>query len=347
MRQAHKAANRHSRREAERMNFEAGKAGRGSNLSGYHRVSIRLLRLGEMASFPLFIKGQDGKPVLYRERNLRFTEENRRRLAEHGLEALYVPAADMTAYRNYVEANLGAILAEPNIAPEAKSEAIYESLTWVIEDTMRDPRAAAVVPRSRKILAHTTGFLYEQRGALEHLMRVMSFDYGTYTHSINVFLFAMALGQRIFAREELQDAFGLGALLHDVGKCQIPDEILNCKGRLTDEQFDIMKQHTVYGYEILKEKSDMAPLALAMVRNHHERYAGGGYPDGLEGEQIPVEVRVLTIADIFDALTTRRSYKDPMPTFHALKLIRSEMMSHVDPRIFRVFVTVMGTLPAV
>ena len=309
---------------------------------GFLRIPLGLLRLDEVADFQLYLAPPGRGPVLYRERNLAFTDANRCRLMESGVEAVFVPDTDERAYRNYLERNLDAILDDPLLSPEQKSGVLYGSLVWVVEDVMHDPRAAGVVERSSNIVANTCKFLYDEQTTLEHLMQVMSFDYYTFTHSVNVFVFAMALGQRVFPEEQLRGGFGLGALLHDVGKSQVPDEIVNAKGRLSDAQFAIMKMHPVYGYEMLKEKGEMPEVALCMARNHHERWTGGGYPDGLVGEKIPPEVRVLTIADIFDALTTKRSYKAEMATFHALKLMRDEMGGHMDPSMFRTFVNMMA-----
>lgn len=309
---------------------------------GYLRIPLGLLRVNELADFPLYLVPPGRGPVLYRECGLPFQEENRQRLVQTGVAAVFVPNTDERAYRNYLERNLDAILDDPTVTPEEKSGVLYGSLVWVIEDIMHDPRAAGVVERSSSIVANTCKFLYDEQTTLQHLMQVMSFDYYTFTHSVNVFVFAMALGQRVFPEERLRGGFGLGALLHDVGKSLVPGEILNAKGRLSDAQFEIMKQHPVYGYEMLKEKGELPEVALQMARYHHERWTGGGYPDGLVGEEIPPEVRALTIADIFDALTTKRTYKAEMPTFHALKLMRDEMAGHVDPEMFRTFIAMMA-----
>lgn len=241
-----------------------------------------------------------------------------------------------------MEENLSAILDDPDVQPGEKADLLYLSLTGVIEEVMADPRAGNVVPRSKRIVANTCKFLYEQRHALECMMQVCSFDYYTYTHSVNVFVFAMALGTRVLPKEKVASDFGMGALLHDVGKSRIPDEILNCNGRLSAEQFAIMKKHTQYGHEMLQEHEGISPLVLDMTRHHHEKLGGGGYPDNLRGAQISREVRCLTIADIFDALTTRRSYKDSMDSSHALKVMRDDMAGHIDMELFRDFVQMIS-----
>ncbi len=311
--------------------------------AAYFPIALDIIRLDETADFDLFILLKDqNKHILYREKHLPFTESEKKRMLENGVDTLYVQKEDYAAYLHYLENHLSAILDDPKLPVEQKGELLYTSLVGLIEDVMQNSRTALTVTRSRSIVQNTCKFLYAHRNSLEHMMRICKFDYNTYTHSINVFVFAMALGQRIFPRKTLMNDFGMGALLHDIGKSRIPPEILNFKGKLSEEQFAVMKKHPVYGDEMLKKAGAFPLLTFDMVRHHHERIKGGGYPDNLHGSQIRREVRVLTIADIFDALTTRRSYKDSMNSFPALKLMHEKMRDHIDTDIFKVFVQMMG-----
>jgi putative nucleotidyltransferase with HDIG domain len=129
--------------------------------------------------------------------------------------------------------------------------------------------------------------------------------------------------------------FRMGAFLHDVGKTEVPGEILNKPGRLTDEERSTMEQHTVIGDEMLSSTEfpwDIRP----MVRSHHERWDGRGYPDSLAGEAIPFTARILRIADVFDALTTTRSYREPLTADQAFQLMEDDHGSF-DPTVFEIF----------
>jgi putative nucleotidyltransferase with HDIG domain len=128
----------------------------------------------------------------------------------------------------------------------------------------------------------------------------------------------------------------MGAFLHDVGKTSVPSEVLNKPGKLTDEEFEQMKRHTVLGDAIISETPfpwDIRPI----VRNHHERWDGKGYPDKLQGEEIPFHARILCVADIYDALTTTRSYRPALSQSEALAIMERESGQTVDPKLFAIF----------
>ena len=126
------------------------------------------------------------------------------------------------------------------------------------------------------------------------------------------------------------------AALHDIGKITIDDKILNKPGRLTKEEFDIMKTHTLIGAEMLDNldlyrDEPLVKIAYQICRWHHERYDGKGYPDGLVGDQIPISAQVVSLADVYDALTSKRVYKDAYPHKKALQMIMNEECGVFNP----------------
>lgn len=137
-------------------------------------------------------------------------------------------------------------------------------------------------------------------------------DKYTHGHSSRVAIYSEKIAKLSGKNaEECQDIF-FAALLHDVGKIGIPDHVLNKEGKLTDEEFAIIKTHPVIGQQILSSISDSPSLSIG-AHHHHERYDGKGYPDGLKGEDIPEIARIISVADAYDAMTSKRSYRDPMP----------------------------------
>jgi len=145
---------------------------------------------------------------------------------------------------------------------------------------------------------------------------------------------ALAAGYSERAANELLHA----APMHDVGKIGIPDAILRKPGKLTDEEWAVMRQHTVIGARIIgRHQSGMLKVAATVALNHHEKWDGSGYPNGLAGEDIPHAARIVALADVFDALTSVRPYKAAWSIEQALELIRNESGRHFDPELVRLF----------
>ncbi|HEX6373733.1 MAG TPA: HD domain-containing phosphohydrolase [Longimicrobium sp.] len=160
-------------------------------------------------------------------------------------------------------------------------------------------------------------------------------DRYTLGHCARVADYACRIAERAGLTERDLVWFRMGAFLHDVGKTEVPEEILNKPGRLTDEERAIMERHTVIGDEMLAPVEfpwDIRP----MVRSHHERWDGQGYPDRLAGEEIPRSARIMRIADVFDALTTARSYRRPLTPDEALEIMQDDAGSF-DPELFEIF----------
>jgi putative two-component system response regulator len=148
-------------------------------------------------------------------------------------------------------------------------------------------------------------------------------DKYTGLHCERLASYSIALGQALgLARGDLQ-ALYRGGYLHDIGKISIPDSILFKRGLLTEDEWRVMRMHTIRGEEICRPMKSLAPV-LPIIRSHHERWDGSGYPDGLSGEEIPLTARILQVADIYDALTTARPYKPAIPHAQAIEIMEEE-----------------------
>ncbi|MDR1048784.1 MAG: HD-GYP domain-containing protein [Synergistaceae bacterium] len=178
------------------------------------------------------------------------------------------------------------------------------------------------------------------------LGKVRSWDEYTYTHSLNVALLGGYLANRIFpGKMDLAECLSVGGILHDLGKARIPQDVLNKPGKLTDEEFSIMKQHPVLGERLAIESGVRDKRILAVIRGHHERFGGNGYPDNLSQEKISVEARIAAVADVFDALTAKRVYKEPMQSRMAVSIMIESMGAHFDPFIVRALLLSIGLYP--
>jgi putative nucleotidyltransferase with HDIG domain len=154
--------------------------------------------------------------------------------------------------------------------------------------------------------------------ALE-MTRLKTKDEGTYIHSLAVGAMMSALGHALGIDSETTTLFSVAGILHDIGKLLIPIEILNKAGKLTDREREVIQRHPEEGYQLLKNYPDMSPIALDICRLHHEVLDGSGYPLGLKGDELNLPVRISTVCDVFEALTSARPYKRPWPPDEALK----------------------------
>lgn len=178
------------------------------------------------------------------------------------------------------------------------------------------------------------------------LGRVRAWDEYTYVHSLNVALLGGFLAAKMFPNDpKIVEYMTVGGILHDLGKARIPISILNKPGRLTDEEFVVMQKHSEFGEDVARENGVNDPHIIAVIRGHHERFGGGGYPDSLSGKEISIESKIAAVADVFDALTAKRCYKEPMESRTAISLMLENMHAHFDPEVVRVLLLAIGLYP--
>jgi len=164
-------------------------------------------------------------------------------------------------------------------------------------------------------------------------------DMGTGLHCERLATYSVALGLALGLPRKDLVALYRGGFLHDIGKVSIPDSILLGTGKLTDDQWKVMQMHTIRGVEICKPMKTLSPV-LPIIRSHHERWDGTGYPDRLKGEDIPLLARILQVVDIYDALTTARSYKPAYTKEEALEILKQEAAKGWrDPELVALFVS--------
>lgn len=155
-------------------------------------------------------------------------------------------------------------------------------------------------------------------------------DRYTAGHNFRVALYALKLAEELRLRPEQLRAVAQGTIIHDIGKIQIPDPILNKPGKLTPGEREVIEKHTVRGYEMCKNLGFMKD-ELSIIRSHHEKWDGSGYPDQLQGEQIPFMARIVAVADVYDALTSNRAYRTAWSHEEAISFLQKNSGTHFDP----------------
>jgi putative nucleotidyltransferase with HDIG domain len=170
-------------------------------------------------------------------------------------------------------------------------------------------------------------------------------EHYTALHCLRVCILALVFGRHLDLGEEALNLLGLGALLHDIGKMRVPDAIINKPDKLSEREYEIMKGHVPLGVEILQRTGAIPPRALDVVRDIHERYAGHGYMDGLEGDEISLFGRIGAIVDVYDALTSDRVYEDGLPPREALRKMYERKATDFDPKLLDQFIQCIGLYP--
>lgn len=159
-------------------------------------------------------------------------------------------------------------------------------------------------------------------------------------HCERVAQYALMLAEALHMPDQVKADIRHGSWLHDCGKIGVPERILNASRKLDEEELSMIRRHPLWGAEVAR-KARMPRMVINIIQFHHERYDGGGYPSGLAGEDIPIEARIVAIADTFDALTTARPYHEPHPSDIALDILRMLSGDRLDPRLTGLFVTII------
>ncbi len=189
-----------------------------------------------------------------------------------------------------------------------------------------------------KLKESQTKIIHKLSGAAEFK------DNETSAHTKRVGMYTEIIAQAMGFDRDFCDLVKLTSPMHDIGKIGIPDSILLKPGKLDDDEFTVMKKHAMFGYEILFEDGDeILKMAATIARDHHEKWDGSGYPMGKKGEEISIQGRITAVVDVFDALTSRRPYKEPWSVERAVKLIQGESGTHFDPKVIDAFLEKLDT----
>jgi len=227
-----------------------------------------------------------------------------------------------------------------------RAKAVYSESLAFAKDFMTSAKDGKVdYEAAGELVQGMLSSVTRNHDALISLTKLKSFDEYTFTHCINVSVLATAFGNYLgLSHHDLND-LGAAALFHDVGKSLVPAKILNKPGKLTDQEFLIMKKHPERSYFLLREKKGIPKRVLRGIAEHHEKYNGAGYPRGLAGDDIHPFARIIAVADVYDALTSRRVYKPPMMPSKALTILYGMRGKDFHPGKAETFIKFLGIYP--
>lgn len=214
-------------------------------------------------------------------------------------------------------------------------------------DMFNDARMgnAINVAHAKELVEEISDSVLRQPHALISLARLKTADEYTYLHSVAVCALMIALARQLEMDEDMVHEAGIAGLLHDLGKMGIPAKILNKPGKLTDEEFTVIKSHPEIGAEILMDNPLVSPLALDVVMHHHEKVDGSGYPHRLKGENISLFAKMGAVCDVYDAITSNRPYKKGWSPAESIRKMAEWSKGHFDEAVFQAFVKTVGIYP--
>ncbi len=310
----------------------------------FNTIDARVLRVDEITGFDIYAARDIGTPPAVRHSgNAALTEEIRHRLIAEGMPLL-VAVKQQEHYTHYIEKHLSSIVVDNAVSLEARTRLAHGTAVALLRNILREHEINQYVPKSKGLVADFLTLFTNEEKALGQLMKFMGEQYGVSTHSVNVFIFSISLAMKAGLGTDAIIRLGQGALFHDIGKRRISDDILNHKGKLTPEQWRIIHKHPEFGADILTAAGVNDTIVLDVTLHHHEKLNGVGYPDGLSSARISKWARICAIADIFDALTTHRSYNNAASSFDSLTIMIKEMTGEIDQELLRIFIKMIGSV---
>ena len=285
----------------------------------------------------LYIReSRTGPFQLYRAHDTPFQENDRERLANNGVRNLFISKSSHRLYQDHLRENLTAVLSDESQDITSRFACLSEVMRDTMSAAMSKDDVDQCVNESSRLAEQTVSLLQRDDYVVTELLGVLHHDYCTFTHSTNVAVMCGMLGQALGITDPLRlQQITAGGLLHDLGKQEVPDQILAKPARLSDAEFDIVKNHARWGYEKLCRRTDVTYPQLMMAYQHHERVAGGGYPVGCPKEDIHDWARICTVVDVYEALTANRPYRTPMTAKELREVMTNGSGKIFDPEMLK------------
>jgi len=301
--------------------------------SDFFEIRIQSVQADRPLPYDLYL-WVGSRPVLFRKRRDELKSDRAQRLIQHGGEKFFIPNDQRVLYM----ASLKNIVHDPSASTEDKSKYIKETAFVHVNNLFTKQDVAPIITEAQNLIEDMVSFVSTDIDAVASLLRLSTHDYYTYNHCVDVAVYSIALAKRIWGEDrELLKRAGMGGLLHDIGKRNVPIEIINKKSKLTPEEWDEIKRHPSYGKNLIDSIPSISKDSKLVVLEHHENFDGTGYPSRLKGDEISKLARLVSIADVFDALTTNRSYHHAIKPSEALGKMFGMQPGKFDPQIFKQF----------
>ncbi len=308
----------------------------------YFRIRLSTIRPDKVTSFDIYVL-IDKKFFLYLHAGDKLGDGKIELL--HGRDtgnSFFVQERDRERYRAWVREEINSDL----ITPFDKAKILRESSMALMEDLFENPDVNKALDESRPIITDFVNFMEDAPEAMGFMISLSGHDFYTYNHSLDVSIYSLGLGKALsFTPEDLEE-LGVGALFHDIGKRNVSLDILCKKGALSDAEWEQMRMHPQFGLVILNNHPDISDAIKAACFEHHESWAGNGYPQQIAGNEIHPFARIVAITDTYDAMTTQRSYNVPLKPFDAVAMMRDKLAGRYDPEMLKAMHSVLFKIKA-
>ncbi|RMF41575.1 MAG: HD domain-containing protein [Planctomycetota bacterium] len=285
----------------------------------------------------------DAKPVLFCSATCIPKARDIEKLTERTAHRLFIRDVDSSRLQQYLRENWVALVQDDSQPIERRVALLSSMVRDILNEAFASRDTQQICRAADRLAAESQALLGSHPITIQQLSAVLHHDYATFTHSANVAMFALMLASELGFNEHQLHEVAQGALLHDLGKLYVDEQILVKPGRLTEEELEQIRQHPTTGFELLVEDEDLPLGVLMMVYQHHERMDGGGYPVGVLGDEIHPYARLCTIVDVFEALTSRRPYRPPMSTEEALAVLEEGRETAFDSDMLSCWVRLVAS----
>lgn len=302
----------------------------------YLPISVESIDTGATDDYDLFTKAGN-QFFIVKPKNSKLNPDLIKKLKKNN-PYLYIRASDRDHYFKRFETHFEKSFKDNRLTPQQKAAMLTDWTVEIIDQLYQDPSHPETIQQAKNATEYFVRYISERNQAFLELVELRDHDHYTYAHSVGVASYSIALAlARGFKDQDLVNV-GLAGLLHDVGKAMIDPKIINKQGPLNSDEWSQMKKHPLYGSEILSKHKDLPKIISLAAEGHHENMTGTGYPKGLEVSKLDPLVGIISMADAYSALTTKRSYSTPRDTVTALKLMKESIPKKFSSELFKSFV---------
>lgn len=314
-----------------------------ATISEFIPVSVSTLQPSESAGLNLYQKdNEDHGYLLYCAADHPISDNDLVRLRGRGVHRLYIESASRDSFQSYLRDVLQNGTGKQDDI-EARAGALNDVVRDVLETQFKSGDTGKTVAEATRLGSQTAEIVCHDRFATGDLFKVLHHDYATFTHSANVAFYAGMLAAELGLSSDDVEQITTGGLLHDLGKLEVDDKILCKPGRLTDAEFRAIKLHPTRGFDQLCDRDDLSEGQLMMVYQHHERLDGGGYPVGVVEDEIHPWAKICAVVDVYEALTSFRPYRSPMPRTKVIEIMERDSGKAFDPEVLKCWIKITNS----